>query len=136
MTQSPASCSGEARKKGCSILSREMGIWRSGWTYLLLPLFLLFVIGGVVEIAHPLEEARHAPHAHHEHSGTVYHEPLACETDGYHLHFCTHSQKLMPALVVVRYVLIAPAENAVAVFTDEQVFSPLPAVLPRAPPQT
>ena len=54
--------------KGCSILSKEMGIRRSGWTYLLLPLFLLFVIGGAVEIVHPLEEARHPPHAHHEHS--------------------------------------------------------------------
>ena len=121
--------------KGCSILSK-MGIRRSGWTYLLLPSFLLFVIGGAVEIAHPLEESRHAPHAHHEHLGTVYHEPLACETGGHHLHFCTHSQKLMPALVVVRSVLMAPAENAVAVFTDKPVFSPLLAVLPRAPPQT
>ena len=102
----------------------------------MLPLFLFFVIGSAVEIVHPLEEARHAPHAHHEHSGTVYHEPRACETDGHPLHFCTHSQKLMPALVVVRHVLIAPAENAVAVFIDEPVFSPLPAVLPRAPPQT
>ncbi len=122
--------------KGCSILSKEMGIRRSGWTYLLLPLFLLFVIGGAVEIVHPLEEARHPPHAHHEHSSTAYHEPLACETDGHHQHFCTHLQKLMPALVVVRYVLIAPTETTVAVFTDEPAFSPLPAVLPRAPPQT
>ncbi len=122
--------------KGCSILSKEMGIRRSGWTYLLLPSFLLFVIGGAVEIAHPLEEDRHAPHAHHEHSGTVYHEPLACETGGHPLHFCAHSQKLMPALGVVWHRLIAPAENAGAVFTDEPVFSPLLAVLPRAPPQT
>lgn len=102
----------------------------------MLPLFLLFVIAGAVEILHPLEEGPHAPHDHHDHSGSVYHESLACETDGHHLHFCPHSQKLMPALVVIRYVVIAPAENAIEVFTEEPVFFALPAVLPRAPPQT
>lgn len=58
--------------------------------------FVLFVLGQGTEILHPLEEERHLPH--HGHVGTVYHEPLPCDSGEQHSHFCLHGQQFTPAL--------------------------------------
>ena len=63
---------------------------------LLVLAFVLFVLGQGAEILHPLEEERHLPH--HGHVGTVYHEPLPCDSGEQHSHFCPHVQQSTTAL--------------------------------------
>ena len=57
--------------------------------------FVLFTLGKGAEIFHSLEEV-HLPH--HQHEGTVYHEPLPCDSAESHLHFCPHRQQLTVAV--------------------------------------
>ena len=66
-------------------------------TALLGLVFVLFTLGKGAEIFHSLEEV-HLPH--HKHAGTVYHEPLPCDSAESHLHFCPHRQQLTVAVEV------------------------------------
>ncbi len=65
-------------------------------TGLLVLAFVFFALGQGVEVFHALEEERHLPH--HEHVGTVFHEPLPCDSGEHHAHFCLHTQQFSTAL--------------------------------------
>ncbi len=94
--------------------------------------FLLFSLGQGVEIFHPLEEDKHL--SHHGHVGTVYHEPLPCDSGDHPSHCCLHTQESTALLEYRQGFTRVTLEPIPLVKRDCVVVSEFTAHAVRAPP--
>lgn len=103
----------------------------------LLLLVSLSTTGQALEIAHPLEETPHLPH--HDHWGTVYHDPLPCDSDDHAPHLCLHSQSIITSSLPLSISFLSLSQGTtLSTLGAPRAFSltgfPPPAALPAPDP--